>query len=158
MSGTTFKRRPSGSPARISLGFTLMGLPLVCCIGCGSRGTERAIVSGTVTLGGKPLAQAEIRFVPIEGTQAPISGAAIVDGRYKVRAKGGVPVGTHKVVIEAFRPLPGVRAHEADDDNPLANLGPKEQYVPARYNQQSELRLVIPPGSSLLVRDFELAP
>jgi hypothetical protein len=152
------KRYQHGFTERIWVGIALVLPPLACFAGCGGKGLERAVVSGNVTFDGKPLADAEIRFVPIEGTKAPISGAAVVNGRYEVLAKGGVPLGTHKVEIEAYRLLSGARPKQAANDDLFAASEPKEQYLPARYNKNSELRLAIPPGSDALTRDFELVP
>ncbi len=127
-------------------------------VGCGGKGLDRVVVSGKVTLGGKPLADGEIRFVPIEGTKAPISGAAIVNGRYKAGAKGGVPLGTYKVEIEAYRPLSGAQPNKSSDDDMVGSGGAREQYIPARYNKNSELKITVPPESGALVSDFELVP
>ena len=69
-------------------------LPAAWCLmlaGCGGQeGSERVVVSGTVTYRGEPLDDGEIRFLPIKGTKAPMSGAKIIDGQYAVEARGGV--------------------------------------------------------------------
>ena len=71
-------------------------------IGCDRGGLERAVVTGSATYRGEPIANGEIRFVPTEGTQGPISGGAITEGVYTADGLGGVPVGTYRVEIRAF--------------------------------------------------------
>ena len=122
--------------------------------GCGrGDGPERVVVSGTVTYRGQPLEKGQIQFFPAQGTKAPMAGAEIVAGKYKVDAKGGVPVGTHRVEILALRPapLPKNLPPEALDQGV-----PMQQYIPAKYNAKSELELTIAPGSRPVAKDFSL--
>src|SRR6185295_6699697 len=106
-------------------------------IGCGKQGIERAIVYGTVKFGGKPMQTGTILFVPTEGTKTPPGAAQIIDGKYRVEARGGVPVGTHKIEIEAYRPLPpnspiAIEAARIQKEHPNLDFPPtREQYVPA---------------------------
>ena len=46
--------------------------------------------------------QGTIRLIPVGQTKTPPWGAEIIDGRYSCHGRGGVPVGTHKVEIEAY--------------------------------------------------------
>jgi hypothetical protein len=125
--------------------------------GCGGdRGPERAVVSGIVTFRGKPVRDGTVRFVPTAGSNVPTAGASIADGRYKADGHGGVPVGTHKIQVEAFRkaPLPlkpGAVAPRYYDDG-----GVPEQFIPARYNSNTQLEIVIPPGSAEITKDLVL--
>jgi hypothetical protein len=115
--------------------------------GCrGGRGPERVIVSGTITHNGKPIPEGEIRFVPAPPAAVPVAIAQIVDGQYRVDHHGGVPVGTHKVEIQAFhmpsKPVP---------------LGPAPQnYLPKRFNTDSQLKMTIESGSREITKDFAL--
>jgi hypothetical protein len=122
--------------------------------GCGTNGPQRAAVSGAVTYRGKPVALGQIRFVPKPGTEAPVSGAEIHDGKYEV-LKGGVPVGTHRVEILGHRSLqPGVDPAQAIGG---PNLGPAmEQYIPPKYNAATQLEMTIAPGSGKITKDFNL--
>ena len=116
------------------------------CLGCGhDGGPDRAVISGAVTFAGKPLEEGRIMFVPAKGTKGPTSGAEIVGGKYTVKAKGGVPLGTHRVEITAFRqlPIPPGVPESAFDQGP-----PREQFIPAKYNRQSELKIEILPDGS----------
>ena len=141
-----------------AIAFAFLATGVLC--GCGRSGPERAVVSGTVTYLGRPLAQGAIRFLPTGETKTPMSGALIVDGKYLADKRGGVPVGTHQVVIEAFRPIhgAGTGGDAPASGAPASGSGlvPREQYLPARYNSQSELEITIEPGAGQLERNFEL--
>ena len=69
--------------------------------GCGGDGLDSVVVHGTVTVGGEKADTGEVRFVPIDGTPGSACAATIVDGEYKVEARGGVPVGKHRVEVDA---------------------------------------------------------
>lgn len=79
-------------------------LGLVLIAGCGGGGgLEARVVHGTVTVGGEKVDAGEVRFVPIDGTPGPTSAATILDGEYRIEARGGVPVGKHRVEVDARR-------------------------------------------------------
>jgi hypothetical protein len=123
--------------------------------GCGDRGPQRVAVSGTVTFNGKPLADGTIRFVPTATASSPVAGADIKDGKYTADIRGGVPVGTQRVEIEAYRvdpraTKPGMPAP------PMARGVPRIQYIPKRYNVDSQLSMTIEPGSKIITKDFDL--
>ena len=131
-------------------------------VGCRQQGIERAIVYGTISFAGKPMPTGTIHFVPIEGTKTPSAAAQIVDGKYRVDSRGGVPVGTHKIEIEAFRPLApdspiAIEAARIAKEHPNLDFPPsREQYVPARYNAATELKISIPPDSGTVEHNLQL--
>jgi len=136
-----------------------------CCVcivatlvGCSSEGPERVIVSGTVTYQDQPIESGRIHFLPTKGTKAPISGAEIVDGNYTVDAKGGVPVGTHKIKITARRVDPKYAQLGDSLPHELSDVGgpPMQQYIPEKYNVRTELEITIPPGSDKITKPFDL--
>jgi len=134
------------------------GLVVAAVGGCGRSGPERVVVSGTVTYQGKPVEDGQIRFVPAKGTEAPMSGGPIKDGKYAVDMKGGVPVGTHKVQILAHRfPPESLKILETlPPDATELEMPPREQYIPKKYNVNTTLEITIPSGSGKINRDFEL--
>ncbi len=135
----------------------LLLLAVACCGGCGNRGPERVIVSGTVSFNGKPLSQGFIRFVPFPANPGPTTAAVITEGKYKADARGGVPVGTHNVRIEAYRKVsaantmlvPGV-ANASREDH-------RQQWLPARFNTNTNLQFTVETGSSAMTKNFDLA-
>jgi len=120
--------------------------------GCSEdRGPERVVVTGTVTYNGKPVPEALIRFVPIHTSAVPMAGAVVTDGTYRVDIRGGVPVGTHRIQIEAYRkitPRPG----SSERLDPRAS----EPYLPTKYNVNTQLEITIPPGSREITKNFDL--
>jgi hypothetical protein len=120
-------------------------------MGCGESGTlERVQVRGNVTFAGKPVQNGEIRFFPTEKTQGPVSGAPIVDGKYDVTQRGGVPVGSHRVEIEAFR---ASRAYPQLN----AEGGHREQFLPEKYNIGSKLTAVVARDGDAMQLNFDLS-
>jgi hypothetical protein len=124
--------------------------------GCRDRGPQRTVVSGAVTFKGKPVANGKIWFVPNQASNAPTTVASIVDGNYVANGRGGVPVGVQKVQIEAYQSVSPQTA-PAGPRPPTANLprlGP--QFLPAKYNTNSQLTLTIEPGVATVTKNFDL--
>lgn len=118
--------------------------------GCSSADEmEKATVSGTVTYNAKPVEKGEIRFVPKAGTEGPLAIGTIDNGAYTVTAAGGVPIGDHKVEILAYVELP--KPANAPPISPTA----REQYIPEKYNTNSELEFTVPSGGEI-TKDFVL--
>lgn len=128
--------------------FHAVALPLVVgfTVGCGSSELSRAVVEGSVTYQGAPIEHGLILFYPLEGTPGPVSSAPIKSGQYTVTNKEGVPIGRHRVVIEGYQPPP-------PGSDPDASL---VQFLPQKYNKQSDLTAEVPPGEVRVVRNFEL--
>ena len=134
-----------------------LGIVLIVAGGCDWSGHSNVVeVFGTVTYGGQLLDMGQIRFVPIEGTKGPTSGAAIMNGQYTVTNRGGVPFGKHRVEIRANRP--NEDAEPVGENVPDYRPGdkPLEQYISARYNTQSELIEVVPENAKNHEANFQL--
>ena len=134
----------------------LGAVALATVAGCGSSDDlAKLVVSGMVTFRGEPIEDGEIRFLPTGDTRGPMSAAPIRAGHYEVATRGGVPLGTHRVEIRAFRPKQGA---EPLGDLPGVEPGelPKEQYLPDKYNKKSELNVTIGSGDASS-QDFNLA-
>jgi hypothetical protein len=101
--------------------------------GCG--GSPRLAVTGTVTLDGVPLEEGYIQFRPLPGTPGPTAGAEIVNGRFSIAKEKGTFAGTFRVEITATRKTD--QKVMDDFSGKLADV--HEQFVPARYNSQTEL-------------------
>jgi hypothetical protein len=130
-------------------------LVLTCsayCTGCGSSGPSHAAVSGKVTLDGQAVQQGKILFEPT--AKGKMSVGEIADGAYAIPEERGPTVGTCIVRITATRPT-GKKlkaAVYADDQTPVDVL---EQYIPAKFNQLSNVRVDIDP-TAYQVHDFAL--
>ena len=107
-------------------------------------------VTGTVTYRGELLKKGQIRFFPLQETKGPASGAAIEQGSYRVTNRGGLPAGKYRVEI---------RAYHGDEslDLPLDGGPPhREQFIPSRYNDQSEVTTTVPTEVRKYELNFEL--
>ncbi len=125
--------------------------------GCGPSGPERVIVSGTVMHNGRPLAKGQIRFIPEKGSGMPMSGAAIVEGKYVADSQGGVPVAKHKIQIESWRPTEKwLKKNGEPGPDAMWDMIPKDQIIPEKYNVRTELEITLEPGSGKITRNFEL--
>lgn len=138
----------------------LVYFPIVCCLACGcgkSAGPPKAMavpVTGTVTLDGKPLAGADVTFIPSQGIGG-FQGRTKDDGSYQLEGLAGGKAkcqGKCAVVISRMlKPdgsLPG-------PDEPPANVGATES-LPERYSSPAvtELSADVPEGGRKF--DFEL--
>lgn len=122
--------------------------------GCGSGDNDRTIVSGNVTYQGQPITAGRILFLPTAGDGAFSCGAEITGGRYEVTAKGGVPPGTFAVKVYAYRDRSGPAPKtEVVGVNTEAD---QEQYLPAKYNEESQLIFTLKPGQKRMTQDFVL--
>jgi hypothetical protein len=116
-----------------------MLLPLLL-LGCGKKGLKVAPVSGRVTLDNKPLANADVTFIPAEPgpkSSANLEASARTDeqGRYSLKMvqdrRDGAAVGANKVRIS------------------LIERGEKiVNRVPKAYNQDTKLTFTVPAEGS----------
>ncbi len=122
-------------------------LTVVALAGCG--GADRDLpelgqVSGTITLDGKPLQNADIMFEPTEKGGLS-SGSTNDEGRYELHYRRGVKgaaVGKHIVRIECLE-----GAEQMGGQGGLL--------IPAKYNSESTLTAEVKPGDNPNV-DFHL--
>lgn len=136
---------------------------LVCIVlvaalaGCNKGGLTKVIISGDVTYNGQPVTNGEILFYPTGDTQGPVSGAPIKDGHYEASGKGGVPVGTHRVVIHGYR---APKNNSKTGAQSMAAMGEeggtREQYLPAKFNEKSALEMKVEASKSRDTKDFQL--
>jgi len=114
--------------------------------GCGSSG-KVAPVSGTVTLDGKPLANARVVFQPIGSPGKPNAGMGSTgdtdaNGKYTLKTvdtdQSGAVVAKHSVIIS-------LKTESSDLDT---YRPPPQKGLPAKYNRQSELQFDVTPQGS----------
>jgi len=104
--------------------------------GCGNAGPRTYPVTGTVTLDGEPLKEADILFLPLDPALGPDAGQ-IRDGKFAFQAKAG----RKRVEVRASRPVVIKTA--------MGETTIWKNYLPARYNTQSTLQAeVTPRGNS----------
>lgn len=96
-------------------------------VGCDTGGHKTYPVTGTVTLDGQPLKEADVLFLPLDPALGPDAGQ-VRDGRFAFRAKAG----RKRVEIRTSRP---VRIKTAMGETTIW-----KNSLPARYNSQSTLQ------------------
>lgn len=118
---------------------------VVALIGC-SGGNGRQSVSGSVTLGGQPVASGAISFRPAEGTDGPSAGGAIKDGHFTLEKANGLLPGKYTVGIQAFRKTGRI----VNDPQ----FGKTDEMVPVRFREEGTLEATVTSGSD---NQFEYA-
>ena len=107
---------------------------LLTALGCGAK---LPIVSGTVTLDGQPLAEANVIFMPGDEIQSPAQGTTDASGNYTLEQEAGiegVQPGEYSVRITTYQP------GSQDLDPPVPTV---KERVPMRYNLTTELNAVV---------------
>lgn len=120
-------------------------------IGCGSKnvGPELTPVTGTVILNEKPLANADLLFIPIESTPGVGGQARTEDkGEFNVvysRGGMGLPQGKYRVAV-SYRLMPDGSPVPKDDTTPPIE-SPARETLPRKYSDydSSQLEVVISP-------------
>jgi hypothetical protein len=78
----------------------LVAFTYLAVVGCG-KGPPTKAMFGSVTYGGKSVPGGQVSFVPAEGKSPWVCAAPIVDGQYRIDARGGVPLGNYRVQVDA---------------------------------------------------------
>ncbi len=102
-------------------------------VGCGDGRPTRVPASGTVTLAGEPVAEAQVMFMPAGDRMA--TGTTDADGRFELSTfepGDGVVIGQHKVAITKRLPDP-------NNDSPYPQF---YDVLPPRYSNAADSGLV----------------
>lgn len=80
-------------------GWAIVGLAMLLAVGCGRHAAK---VSGSVTLGGRPLKSGVVSFTPAKGGSSAYGNIGS-DGRYRLQtgAETGLDPGEYKVTVAA---------------------------------------------------------
>jgi hypothetical protein len=132
---------------------TALGLLLVGLVGCGGS-IKVAPVSGTITLNGKPLANATVTFQPIGSKENPNPGRGSfgvtdANGKYTLKyddGRSGAVVGKHRVAVVTNPPnAPSSFNNETGSTD--GEIPEKfREIIPSKYNDQTELTCDVPAG------------
>jgi len=114
-------------------------LPVLALVVPGCSDSIRKEVTGTVLLDDQPLAEGQIDLHPLPGTPGPSAGATIEDGMFRIDPDGGPLAGTFRVEITASRTTG--KKIKADFSDEMLDV--YVQYLPARYNDSSELEATV---------------
>lgn len=128
---------------------SILSLLSLACYGCGGSGAKLGKVTGKVTLGGQPLADALVTFSPTGGS--PSAGRTAGDGTYTLiysKRINGAVVGEHTVTISTYQP--------AMEDPPTPAVPEK---VPFKYREEeSPQKVTVKSGSNTLDFSLEAGP
>jgi len=94
-------------------------------------------VKGTVTFDGKPVDNGMALFVPESGVEGPPVPVTIVDGKFEVPASAGPTVGRNGVQITATKKTGKIITFQGEQNEEIV------QYIPARYNEQTDLKVTV---------------
>lgn len=149
--------------------FFLIGLVVAVAgfSGCKKPVPSFVPVSGTVTINGKPLGNAEVRFVPlVEDLDANFICSAITadDGSYTLmppgKSESGCCACKNKVLIaEGGAPDEAYAAYMKGDPQPMEkfNRSLKNRPIPTAYGRMSSSPLTITVTPEQTVYDLELS-
>ncbi len=115
-------------------------LVLSLLTGCGDS-FPMSEVAGKLTIDGQPFDGA-IQFSPVDG-KAPTAGGMIKAGQFSVK----VPPGEMKVSISAAKVVGKKKIYDTPDSPEMPIT---EEALPARYNEKTELKLLVEPGSNTM--------
>jgi len=142
-----FKRNLIVMPRNLKVSVLSLTIVLTLSLaGCGgASGPDLGTVSGTVTMDGNPLANAEVIFNPVtesevrgRGSSARTNANGYYSLEYTYDKKGAIP-GEHQVTIFSEQ---------------ANNESGKDPLLPNIYNKNSELRATVKKGSNTI--DFKL--
>jgi hypothetical protein len=124
-----------------------IGIAVLMISGCAGA-TDRASVSGTVTLDGKPVPEGYLNFYPESG--GPSAGGTILDGKYTIEEERGVVIGPNRIEVHGTyktgKMVPGPFGEPVDE---VAEL------IPAKYHRDSILKEDVSSGENTI--NLELA-
>ncbi len=129
----------------LSLRSSLACVVLLAVAGCGAAdegdGVVRESVSGTVTLGGKPLDGASIHFIPTNPNAPGEASGEIKDGKFAIPKESGPAAGTYSVKISSIQ---NVTVDPNQPPGPPPK--PKPETIPKKYNAATTLNAEIKAG------------
>lgn len=121
----------------------LLLLPVLFASGCKS-GDGKVDVSGTVTFNGKPVEEGTVQFVHTADTADTVT---ITNGKYATR----IPPGSKKIVVHGYRKTGEFLRDPTDKQSGYPVV---ENYIPSKFNQQSELTTEVTQAGG--VHNFDL--
>ena len=135
------------SLSRVGLSLLVLASTIGVLAGCGSGEPTMNLVpvTGTVTLNGEPLEEANVRFFDVNGKNQAASGKTDSDGKYNLgfSTYKGAMAGQYKVVIEHLTDLKGkpLIVDEGMDAQMLMMEGKAKQNLHPNYSSFTDTKL-----------------
>ena len=130
--------------------FSLPFLLCVCLMGCGAPAGKPAALRGTVKFNGEPVPKGGIRLSTEDGTPGTGGVSPIEDGHYEIPEDSGMKAGKYLVIINAFKKT----GRKIKVDEAGTERDGERQYLPRRYNDDSQEHLELVPGEN--TKDYDL--
>lgn len=128
--------------------FIAVGLLLSGC----NSGTK---IHGKISANGAPLDEAEIQFVPVTSTGGEQLGTVVSKGEYTLADPERLKEGEYQVQIRAYRKS-GKKIWDGMGDGSNKNMVEElKQFIPAKYNDTSELKVAIKAGNNEFSTDLQ---
>lgn len=137
---------------RASTYLLIVSIVVTSVCGCSSGDSGRTSVSGSVTFDGAPVEVGQVVFEPKGAGRMAIG--QIADGRFLIPGKYGPTMGEYVVRITADHPT-GEKVVPSSYSADQTPQDVYEQFIPAKYNNESELTISIR-GNQDIERDFAL--
>ena len=119
--------------------------------GCDS-GTK---IHGKISVNGAPLDEAEIQFVPVTSTGGDQLGTVVSKGEFTLADSERLKAGEYQVQIRAYRSS-GKKIWDGMGDGTKKNMvDDLKQYIPAKFNDTSELKVAIKTGNNEFSKDLQ---
>ena len=125
-------------------------LTTLAAVGCGGSDVDLVKVTGTVTMNGEPVADAEVLFKPVAGGRLS-HGKTDAEGRYTLEylpGQRGAIVGAHQVSVSTYV------EPDTDSSDPEKMAG-RPETIPAEFNSRTTLEAELEPAGSTVL-DFDL--
>ena len=114
---------------------------VVAIVGCGGGGgVDLAPVTGTITENGKPLAGADVTFMPTGDVGSPSAGTTDESGNFELKyndGRVGAVLGSHQVVITLGGGPTSEPAEGGGEEEGMA--GPMVMSEPVEYYKAAEV-------------------
>lgn len=121
--------------------------------GCGDAGNT---IHGKITVNGVPLDEGEIQFVSVKSVGGDQIGTVVTKGEYRLTDSERLEAGEYQVQIRAYRGS-GKKIWDGMGDGKNKNMVEDlKQYIPAKYNDASELKLSVKPGDNPFSTDLQI--
>lgn len=130
----------------------VLALALLALPSCSTAARDRVAVSGQVTFDDRPLENGQVVFEP--RGQGRMAIAQLIGGRYAIASERGPTAGEYIVRITASRPTGEKASGGPTSGGEFRDV--YTQFLPARYNDASELIVQIDPAQGDVEKDFEL--
>lgn len=128
----------------------------LAALGCDAGVDGRYPISGTVKLGGEPLATGQISFQPTAGTALSSSAAQVIKGKFEIPASKGLVPGEYSVILIATEPS-GQKLQASDGEGGTIEYDEMVSFVPEDWGRLSQQKVTIEPKKNVFNFDVPRA-